>query len=122
MPAVVQKYAEWDSRAYSGSKKDRKASVDARKKLRQEMQMESRKRYLLIFKQITHKLKTVLKMTKHKKVCKAVEGEIHGNKDLIMTLIQSGVPDLDLPDDIPLQISTDKSKYGIAQRGGLKLP
>ena len=40
---VVQQYADSDSREYLSSKEGRQARLDAREKLRQDMQMEARK-------------------------------------------------------------------------------
>ena len=117
---AIQQYADWDTREYSNSKNSRQVCVDAREKLRKERQMESAKWDMLVYKQMVYELKTVLVTNKDKKVHKALQMEICVNKDIIQMMIQLGVPDLELPEDIQLQISVDKSTT--QQTTGSKLP
>ena len=71
---------------------------------------------------MVRELKKMLETTKERKVHKVIELKIHGNEDIIKTMIRSGVPDVDLCEDALLQISTDKSKKTTAQTGGSKSP
>ena len=107
---MIQQYPDWDTRAYSDSKSGRKAHVDAREKQREERQMEAAKRDMLVYKQMVFELKAVLAMKKDKKVRKVLQEEIRANKDIIKMLMQSGVPDIQLPKDIELQITVEKNK------------
>ena len=82
--------------------------------------MEAAKRDMLVYKQMVFELKAVLAMKKDKKVRKALQEEIHANEDIIKMLIQSGVPDIQLPKDIELQITVEKNKKPTQQ--GSKFP
>ena len=77
--------------------------------------MESAKRDLLVYKQMVLELKTVLKTKKDRKMRKAIKAEIAANKDIIKTLLRSGVLDLPLPKEIELQITVDTSKVKNSQ-------
>ena len=108
--AAIQQYPDWDTREYSDSKSRRKVCMDAREKQQEERQMESAKRDMLVYKQMIFELKAVLATKKDKKVRKALQEEIHANKDIIKTLIWLGVPDIPLPKDIELQIMVERNK------------
>ena len=115
----TQQYAEWDTRKYTSSKDGRQKRLDTMEEQRAKLQIESAKQDMLIYKQMVYELKTVLETKKDKMVRKALRMEIHANKDIIQTMIRSGVPDVPLPLDIKLQITVDKNKSG---NRGSKLP
>ena len=117
---VKQQYPNWDTREYTDSKSGRQARVDTREKLREERQMEFTKRVMLVFKQMIYELKVVMAMEKDKKVKKALQEEIRANEDIVKTMIWSGIPDVPLPKDIELQITTEKNKSTTQQ--GSKSP
>ena len=105
-----QQYPHSDTREYTDSKSRRQAHLDKRENLREERQMESAKRDMLVFKQMIFKLKSVLVMEKDKKVKKALQQEIFANEDIVQTMIRSGIPDVPLLKDIQLQITTERGK------------
>ena len=82
-PAAIQQYAEWDDREYTSSKEGWQQRQDAREKARAEMQMESVKRDMLVYKQMVCELKAVLATKKDKKTRKAICMEISANEDII---------------------------------------
>ena len=67
--------------------------------------------------QMVCELKAVLAMKKDKKTCKAICMEISVNKDIIKTMIRSGIPDVQLPQEVELLITVDKSKTRNQQQG-----
>ena len=97
------------------SKDGHQKRVEARDEQCVKAQMESAKRDLLVYKQMVLELKTVLKMKKDRKMRKAIKAEIAANKDIIKTLLRSGVLDLPLPKEIELQITVDTSKVKNSQ-------
>ena len=116
-PAAIQQYAEWDNREYTSSKDGLQKCLDARDKVRAEMQMEAAKRDILVYKQMVCELKAVLAMKKDKKMCKTIHMEISPNEDIKKTMIRSGVPDVPLPPEVALLIMVDKKKTGNQQQG-----
>ena len=116
-PAAVQQYAEWDNREYTSSKEERQQRLDTRDKVRAEMQLEAAKKDLLVYKQMVCELKAVLASKKDRKTRKAIRMEISTNKDIIKTMIKSGVPDVPLPTEVELLIMVDTNKTGKQAQG-----
>ena len=58
-PAAVQQYAEWDNWEYTSSKDGRQQRLDARDKVRVEMQLGAATKDLLVYKQMVCELKVV---------------------------------------------------------------
>ena len=85
--AAIQQYAEWDDREYTSSTEGWQQRQDAREKARMEMQMESVKRDMLVYKQMVSELKAVLATKKDKKTRKAICMEISANEDIIKITI-----------------------------------
>ena len=110
-----QQYPDWDTRQYTDNKSGRQARWDAYEKQRQKQENEAAKRDLLVYKQLIFELKTVQNTEKDKKVRKVVRQEIQANEDIVKTMKRSGVPDVPLPKDIVLQVTTESVKKQGAQ-------